>query len=160
MHVDWLAESDLERESKKVEADLENLSDADIERCIQRMFKSFNSVLLKHSKALENLVLSKMPTAPEKSCYKTEEEYREALIVYKKDCETFKQIVSGVSAFMRRLDELFDDIVVFFNDLRTWFKAKISDISAKVRSFINTIAEKLSRLYSEFVLRKAIKIHG
>ncbi|CAG8627303.1 6645_t:CDS:2 [Paraglomus occultum] len=152
----WL---DFEQQSEKIEADVENLSDDDdeVDKFVHEMFDDLNDLIIKKSKEAENYILSKKPTAPERNSYETDEEYNRARAAHKKKSESFKKFVARGAAFVSRLYELFTEIINFFKELGTWLKAKIRNVSTKIRSFMKTMTEKLSKLYRTLFSFKSTK---
>ncbi|CAG8543832.1 1430_t:CDS:2 [Ambispora leptoticha] len=145
------AKNEFEQQTEKVQSEIENLDEDDIEQFVSDKFNKLNTLFLKKSKKVEKFVLSKRPKKPVRTAEETDEEYNQKYKVYEESLGLYKSFVSWsmsmVERLMHWLSELFDDIISFFKNLWTWIKSKIRDISTNVREFVAKIAEKFSRLH-------------
>ncbi|RHZ81524.1 hypothetical protein Glove_120g159 [Diversispora epigaea] len=151
------AKNAFEKETEKVKEKIETLSEDQVEDFVRNKFQNLNEMFLKHSKTIEELVISKKPKKPVKNPNETEEEFMKKYKAYEANFDSYKDFVTWSMTVVNRLmfwiSDLFDDIIAFFKKLWTWIMSKMRDMSKNIREFIERVAMKFSQLY-EYLFEK------
>ncbi|CAG8544149.1 8884_t:CDS:2 [Acaulospora morrowiae] len=145
------AKSEFERKAEKIQEEVSEMNEDEIEDYVRGKFQKLNSLFLERSIDLEEYVIGKKPQKPVKNPDETNEEYQERNKAYEDDLKSYKTFTTWSMNIIERLtdwlSELFDEIMNFFKNLWILIKCKFQDIYTSVRNFVERIAEKFSQLH-------------